>query len=120
MSISPAARTMPGVPGDAPAQALRWALDMADKAGTIGITGVYPPGLESFPLGTAMNRNLTIKAGNCNHRRYAPGLLSRIAQDGADPTTVLTQQESLPTVIDAYQAFDRREPGWTKVTLELG
>ncbi|NBE95015.1 glutathione-dependent formaldehyde dehydrogenase [Nonomuraea sp. KC401] len=123
---SPAREHQPGgqddawVPGDAPAQALRWAVDMADKAGTIGIIGVYPPGFESFPLGTAMNRNLTIKAGNCNHRRYAPGLLSRIAKGGADPTTVLTQQESLPTVIDAYQAFDRREPGWTKVTLELG
>jgi threonine dehydrogenase-like Zn-dependent dehydrogenase len=42
------------------------------KAGTIGITGVYPPQCDSFPVGTAMNRNLTIKPGNCNHRRYVP------------------------------------------------
>ncbi|TMR98956.1 zinc-dependent alcohol dehydrogenase [Nonomuraea basaltis] len=108
------------VPGDAPNQALRWAVEMVDKAGTIGIVGVYPPQHESFPLGAAMNRNLTIKAGNCNHRRYAPGLLSKIAASAADPSTVLTQQEDLPHVIDAYQAFDRREPGWTKVVLELG
>ncbi|GAA2413537.1 zinc-dependent alcohol dehydrogenase [Nonomuraea africana] len=108
------------VPGDAPSQALRWAVEMADKAGTIGIVGVYPPGFGGFPLGEAMNRNLTIKAGNCNHRRYVPGLLSKIASGAADPTTVVTQQEDLPHVIDAYQAFDRREPGWTKVVLELG
>jgi threonine dehydrogenase-like Zn-dependent dehydrogenase len=107
------------MPGDAPSQALRWAVDLVAKAGTIGIIGVYPPTYEAFPLGTAMNRNLTIKAGNCNHRRYVPGLLSRIAAGGADPTTIITQQEPLPSVIDAYEAFDRREPGWTKVALEL-
>ncbi|NAS20389.1 alcohol dehydrogenase catalytic domain-containing protein [Herbidospora sp. NEAU-GS84] len=107
-------------PGEAPDQALRWAVEMADKAGTIGIVGVYPPGFGSFPLGTAMNRNLTVKMGNCHHRRYAPGLLSRIAAGSADPTTILTQQETMPGVLEAYQAFDRREPGWTKVAIELG
>lgn len=112
--------TKPWAPGDAPSQALRWAVEMVDKAGTIGIVGVYPPQHDSFPLGTAMNRNLTIQAGNCNHRRYAPGLLSKIASGAADPGTVVTQQEDLPSAIDAYQAYDRREPGWTKVVLELG
>ncbi|HEX6472036.1 MAG TPA: zinc-dependent alcohol dehydrogenase [Streptosporangiaceae bacterium] len=106
------------MPGDAPSQAVRWAVEMVAKAGTIGIVGVYPPRYTSFPLGTAMNRNLTVKAGNCNHRRYVPGLLSRIATGDVDPTTVLTQQETLPSAIEAYEAFDRREPGWTKVVLE--
>jgi hypothetical protein len=46
--------------------------------------GVYPLQQEAFPLGTAMNRNLTIKAGNCDHRRYVPGLLSKITTGGAD------------------------------------
>jgi threonine dehydrogenase-like Zn-dependent dehydrogenase len=108
------------VSGDAPSQALRWATQAVAKAGTIGIIGVYPPQHEAFPIGAAMNRNLTIKLGNCNHRRYVPGLLSRIATGGADPTTVWTQQEGMPTVLEAYEAFDRREAGWTKVTLELG
>jgi threonine dehydrogenase-like Zn-dependent dehydrogenase len=67
-----------------------------------------------------MNRNLTVKAGNCNHRRYVPGLLSKIATGAADPTTVLTQQEGIPAVLDAYGAFDPRESGWTKVALEAG
>ena len=95
-------------------------MEAVAKAGTIGIIGVYPPQHESFPIGTAMNRNLTIKLGNCNHRRYVPGLLSRIVAGGADPTTILSQQEGMPTALEAYEAFDRREPGWTKVTLELG
>jgi threonine dehydrogenase-like Zn-dependent dehydrogenase len=107
------------MPGDAPSLALRWAVEMVAKAGTVGVVGVYPPQHVAFPIGAAMNRNLTIQAGNCNHRRYVPGLLSRIASGGADPTTVLTQQETLPSAISAYQAFDRREPGWTKVTLDV-
>jgi threonine dehydrogenase-like Zn-dependent dehydrogenase len=107
------------VPGNAPSQALRWSVEMVAKAGTIGIVGVYPPGHISFPLGTALNRNLTVRAGNCDHRRYVPGLLSRIAGGHADPTLVMTQQETIPSAIDAYEAFDRRMPGWTKVVLEV-
>jgi threonine dehydrogenase-like Zn-dependent dehydrogenase len=54
------------------------------------------------------------------HRRYVPGLLAKIAAGTADPLTVWTREETMPGVLDAYQAFDRRDPGWTKVTLELG
>lgn len=55
------------IAGDAPSQALRWAVEAVAKAGTISIIGVYPPQMESFPIGAAMNKNLTIKMGNCNH-----------------------------------------------------
>jgi hypothetical protein len=27
---------------------------------------------------------------------------------------------AIPTAIEAYEAFDRRDPGWTKVILETG
>jgi threonine dehydrogenase-like Zn-dependent dehydrogenase len=107
------------LPGEAPSQALRWTVEMVAKAGTIAIIGVYPPSHTSFPLGAAMNRNLTIQAGNCNHRRYVPGLLSRISSGTVDPSTVVTHQEGMISAIEAYEAFDRREPGWTKVVLEL-
>ena len=107
-------------PGDAPSLALRWATQAVAKAGTIGIIGVYPPQHEAFPVGEAMNANLTVKMGNCNHRKYVPGLLSKIAAGHADPTTVWTRQETVPSALQAYEAFDRRDPGWTKVTLDVG
>ncbi|WP_436775889.1 zinc-dependent alcohol dehydrogenase [Yinghuangia sp. YIM S09857] len=107
------------VQGNAPSQALRWAVDMAAKAGSIGIVGVYPMNFDHFPIGKAMNRNLTVKAGNCNHRRYVPALLGRIAAGSMDPTTIITQQEPMPAAVEAYEAFDRRRPGWTKVTLDV-
>ena len=59
-------------PGDAPSQALRWEVEAIAPAGTLGIIGVYPPAAEHFPIGMAMNKNLTLKMGNCNHRRYVP------------------------------------------------
>ena len=108
------------VPGDAPSQALRWAVEAVAKAGTIGIIGVYPPQLTSFPIGAAMGKNLTVKAGNCNHRRYVPRLLDLVRTGAVDPTTVLTQDEPLVSAIDAYTTFDRRESGWTKVAFTPG
>jgi threonine dehydrogenase-like Zn-dependent dehydrogenase len=39
-------------------------------------------------------------------------------QTGAiDPAKVLTQREPLSAVIDAYKAFDTRQPGWVKIEL---
>ena len=35
-----------------------------------------------------------------------------------DPSTVLTQVGDMPTVLDAYETFDRREAGWTEVALD--
>ena len=106
-------------PGDAPSLALRWATRAVAKAGTVGVIGVYPPQHEAFPIGEAMNANLTVKMGNCNHRKYIPALLSKIAAGQVDPTTVWTRQETIPSAIQAYEAFDRRDPGWTKVTLDV-
>src|SRR5581483_3121472 len=57
-------------PGDAPSLALSWAVDALAKAGTLSIIGVYADKSRVFPIGVAMNKNLTIKAGNCNHRKY--------------------------------------------------
>ncbi len=107
------------VPGDAPSQSLQWAVQAVAKAGTIGIIGVYPPELTSFPIGAAMNKNLTVKMGNCNHRRYIPRLIDLVRTGAIDPASVLTQSEALPSVLDAYRTFDQRATGWTKVALDL-
>jgi len=106
-------------PGNAPSQALDWAVDSVAKAGSIGIIGVYPPTFRSFPIGMAMNRNLTMNMGNCNHRRYLPHLVSLCASGVVDPERILTKKEPMSGVLDAYGEFDRRQPGWMKVALEL-
>jgi threonine dehydrogenase-like Zn-dependent dehydrogenase len=105
------------VPGDSPFQALDWAVDALAKAGTLSIVGVYPEKAEKFPIGKAMMKNLTIRAGNCNHRRYVPMLIELVRAGVFDPTAILTQVEALTTAVEAYRKFDVRQPGWMKVEL---
>jgi threonine dehydrogenase-like Zn-dependent dehydrogenase len=104
-------------PGDAPSQALRWAVEAIAKAGTLSIIGVYPPTMESFPIGEAMNKNLTINMGNCNHRKYIPHLVELVRMGAVVPSELITQVEDIEDAIEAYTAFDRREAGWMKVEL---
>jgi threonine dehydrogenase-like Zn-dependent dehydrogenase len=105
-------------PGDAPSQVLLWAVDALAKAGTLAIIGVYPPSAMTFPIGKAMNKNLTLKMGNCNHRRYVPELIDMVRMGRIDPTAVLSHVGPLVSAVEAYKAFDRREEGWTKVELK--
>lgn len=107
-------------PGDAPTQVLEWAATVVAKAGTIGVIGVYPPAANTFPIGLAMNRNLTINLGNCNHRAYVPHLLELVRTGAIDPTEILSKVEPITGVVEAYEAFDKREPGWLKVELKPG
>jgi threonine dehydrogenase-like Zn-dependent dehydrogenase len=104
-------------PGDAPGQVLEWSVQSLAKAGTLSIIGVYPQTMEQFPIGAAMNKNLTINMGNCNHRRYIPDLVHMVAGGTVDPTQVLTQEEPMAYVMNAYEAFDARRSGWVKVKI---
>lgn len=105
-------------PGQAPSQVLQWAVESVCKAGTFAIIGVYPASMMWFPLGKAMNRNLTVQAGNCNHRRYIPELLRIVRSGEIDPEKVLTKREPLMSAIRAFEAFDQRKSGWIKVELQ--
>ena len=40
------------------------------KAGTLSIIGVYAEDSRQFPIGLAMNRNLTIRMGNCHRSTF--------------------------------------------------
>lgn len=105
-------------PGDAPTQVLSWGVEAAAKAGTVSIIGVYSENTNSYPIGKAMEKNLTLTMGNCNHRRYLPRLIELVRNGSLDPAEILTQREPLTSAIEAYKAFDKREPGWIKVKLE--
>ena len=104
------------VPGNAPSQAMEWAVESVAKAGSIAIIGVYAE-KSQFPIGKAMEKNLTVKMGNCNHRRYIPKLLDMVRSGQFDPSKVLTNQVPLSDAIGAYEAFDTRQEGWIKVEL---
>lgn len=102
--------------GDAPSLVLEWAVKSLAKAGTLSIVGLYPEG-KLFPIGEALDKNLTVKAGNTPHRKYIPDLVDLVETGAIDPAQILTQTEPLTDAIEAYKAFDRRQSGWVKVEL---
>ncbi len=105
-------------PGSGPTQALEWAVQLAAKAGTVTLIGVYPPTVERFPIGLAMFKNLTLTMGNCNHRKYIPQLVELVRNGSVDPLAILTQYENLSSAVEAYEQFDKRKDGWTKVAFD--
>lgn len=104
-------------PGNGPSQVLTWAVDALAKAGTLSIVGVYPEAARVFPIGKAMNKNLVLRMGVCPHRTYIPDLLDAIRTGRVDPAALLAQVRPLTSALEAYQSFDRRQPGWLKVEL---
>ncbi len=106
--------------GDDPSQAARWTAQAVAKAGTIGVIGVYPPTLQSYPIGTVLNRNLTVRAGNCPHRALIPELIDVVAAGVLDPGRGVTVREGLGGVVTAYQEFDDHRAGWVEVALDPG
>jgi threonine dehydrogenase-like Zn-dependent dehydrogenase len=111
-------RNEPWQPGSGPTQVAEWAVECVAKAGTVCLIGVYPPTVESFPIGAAMMKNLTIQMGNCNHRKYIPHLVELTRSGAVDPSDLITQIADTHDAIEAYEAFDQRRPGWLKVALD--
>lgn len=106
-------------PGTGPSQVLRWATQTAAKAGTISIAGVYSPLLDAFPIGLAMEKNLTIRMGNCNHKRYIPCLINQLTDREIDPDFIITHDLSIDHIEHAYSDFNNRRNGMVKVALRL-
>lgn len=106
--------------GNAPSQALRWEIEAIDKAGTLAIIGVYPRTAQTFPIGQAMGKNLTINMGNCNHRKYLPYLVDLVESGAIDPLKILTQVKPISKVLQAYSSFDQHKSGWMKVEIVPG
>jgi threonine dehydrogenase-like Zn-dependent dehydrogenase len=97
---------------------LEWAVQCVAKAGTVAIIGVYPKTDRFFPIGMAMNRNLTINMGNCNHRKYLPRLVDMVRNGTIKPSQIITQHKPLQAAVEAYKAFDTHQEGWMKVELQ--
>jgi threonine dehydrogenase-like Zn-dependent dehydrogenase len=85
----------------------------------MGVIGVCSPEFDSYPIGQAMNKNLILKMGNCNHHRYVPELLDLVAAGLVDPAAFITQEEKPTSAIEAYETFERREKGWIETVLDL-
>ena len=97
--------------------ALREAIMACRNGGTISVIGVYGGLVDAFPLGTIMNRALTIKSGQCHVHRYMRQLLARIENGEIDPTMVITHRLPLNDAAKGYEIFLNKEDRCEKVVL---
>ncbi|HEY8368523.1 MAG TPA: zinc-dependent alcohol dehydrogenase [Thermodesulfobacteriota bacterium] len=97
--------------------AIEWAIHATRKGGHVSIVGVYGPPFNLVPIGTAMNKNLTLRMGQCNVRRYVPHLLEHIRAGRVDAKAIITHRFPLDQAPEAYRLFERKEDGCVKCVL---
>ncbi len=99
------------------ATALTWAIDAVRRGGNVSIIGVYGPPWNLVPIGTAMNKGLTLRMNQCNVRRYMPHLLEHIRAGRIDPRAIITHRLPLEEAPRAYELFARKQDGCIKCVL---
>jgi threonine dehydrogenase-like Zn-dependent dehydrogenase len=97
--------------------AIREAILSCRNGGTVSIIGVYGGFMDKFPIGSLMNRSLTIRAGQCHVHRYLPALLEHIRDGDIDPTFIISHHMDLEAAPEAYDMFKHKRDGCTKVVL---
>src|SRR4051812_13766884 len=98
--------------------ALREAIMACRNGGTVSVIGVYGGLIDKFPMGTIMNRSLTIRSGQCHVHRYMRPLLKRIQDGEIDPSFVITHTLPLNQAAHGYDIFVNKEDGCEKVVLK--
>jgi threonine dehydrogenase-like Zn-dependent dehydrogenase len=97
--------------------------------GAIGVVGVFVPedpkgpdkmskqGQIAFDVGTFFEKGLRMGSGQTNVKAYNRRLCTLIALGKATPSFIVSHRLSLDAAPDAYEHFDCRDHGWTKVVL---
>jgi threonine dehydrogenase-like Zn-dependent dehydrogenase len=98
--------------------ALRQAIMSCRNGGTVSVIGVYGGFIDKFPMGSVMNRSLTIKTGQCHVQRYLNPLLKRIEQGEIDPSFVISHKLPLAQAPQAFSKFLNKEDQCIKVVLK--
>jgi threonine dehydrogenase-like Zn-dependent dehydrogenase len=97
--------------------ALREAIMACGNGGTVSVIGVYGGLMDKFPMGSVMNRSLTIRTGQCHVQKYMRPLLERIEKGDIDPSFVVTHRLDLDEASLGYETFKHKQDECVKVVL---
>jgi threonine dehydrogenase-like Zn-dependent dehydrogenase len=98
--------------------ALREAIMACRNGGTVSVIGVYGGFIDKFPMGSVMNRGLTIRAGQCHAQRYLQPLMDRIQKGEIDPSFVITHRMKLDDAPEGFDIFVNKQDDCMKVVLK--
>ena len=115
-----------------PAVVLNQLVDTVKHTGGLGIVGLYVPsdpgapdehsakGELLFRIGRFFEKGQTMGTGQADAKRYAHKLRDMIIAGRAKPGFVVSKELPLEDAPDAYERFDKREDGYSKVLLQPG
>jgi threonine dehydrogenase-like Zn-dependent dehydrogenase len=98
--------------------ALREAIMCCKNGGTVSVIGVYGGLIDKFPMGSVMNRSLTIKCGQAHVQRYMRPLLDRIVNGEIDPSFVITHTLGLDQAPQGFKTFNDKQDNCIKIVLK--
>ncbi len=98
--------------------ALREAIMSCRNGGIVSVIGVYGGLIDKFPMGSFMNRGLTMRTGQCHVQHYWHQLLDRIERGEIDPSFVITHKLELGQAPQGYDTFLNKEDNCVKVVLK--
>jgi threonine dehydrogenase-like Zn-dependent dehydrogenase len=98
--------------------ALREAIMSCRNGGTVSVIGVYGGFVDKFPIGSLMNRGLTVRTGQCHVQRYMKPLLARVEAGEIDPSFVITHRMELGKAPEGYETFKNKQDECVKVVLK--
>ena len=100
--------------------------------GRIGVVGVFVPedpnaqdklekrGQMAFDFGAFWNKGQSMGTGQANVKAYNRFLSKLIEKDKVKPSWIVSHELPLERAPEAYENFDQRKNGWTKVILKPG
>src|SRR3954469_10370899 len=97
--------------------ALRQAITSCRNGGVVSVIGVYGGFVDKFPMGSLMNRSLTLRSGQCHVQKYMQPLLEHIEAGRLDPTFIITHRLQLDDAPNGYETFKHKQEECVKVVL---
>lgn len=100
--------------------ALLLGIDLVRRGGVLSLSGVYGGAKDPLPMLRLFDKQITIRQGQANVRRWIADLLPLVT-DPVDPLGVLdlrTHRWPLERAPEAYAMFQRKEDGCVKVVLD--
>jgi glutathione-independent formaldehyde dehydrogenase len=115
-----------------PTQVLENCVKVVNPTGSIGVIGVYmapdpgakgenaKKGIFSFPIADFFDKGISMGSGQAPVKRYNEYLRDLIVNGIAKPGKIVSHRIQIEEAPDAYEKFDQRIDGYTKVLIRFG
>jgi threonine dehydrogenase-like Zn-dependent dehydrogenase len=90
------------------ATALHWAINSVKKGGIVSIIGVYGPPWNLVPIGSVMNKGITIRSNQASVKRLLPKLIDHVMAGRLNPKGLISHRIPMEYVSDAYRMFSAK------------